>query len=98
MISNYSSTNVRCKLFIPFDKFKNVIVDVFHEVAPIPFSNIGTFLDSESLRIAVSLRLATKIYRCYPCRCGELADEYDVECSLSAGKFNDLIKRDLLMA
>lgn len=59
-----------------------------------------TLLDPESLRIAVSLRLGTKIYRSHQCCYGTLANEYvqhGLKCltdGFSVG--NDLSKRALL--
>lgn len=73
----------------------------------VPSPNLGTLLDPESLRIAVALRLGTKVYRAHTCRCGQQADEFGrhgLKCKKSAGRFprhsamNDLIKRALKTA
>ena len=73
----------------------------------VPSPNLGTLLDPETLRVAVSLRLVVKIYRCHRCRCGELADEFGyhgLKCRKSTGRYshhsalNDLIKRALSTA
>jgi len=57
----------------------------------VPSPNLGTLLDPESLRIAVSLRLGKQIYRSHLCRCGEISDEFGhhgLKCRKSAGKFS----------
>lgn len=59
----------------------------------VPSPNLGTLLDPESLRIAVSLRLVTRFYRAHTCRCGQLADadefgRHGRKCKKSAGRFS----------
>jgi hypothetical protein len=70
----------------------------------VPSSSFGTSLDSESLRIAVALRIGAPICQPHICRCGAqvMADgHHALSCRLSAGRFprhaeiNTILKRTL---
>ena len=73
----------------------------------LPFTAIGTLLDNESLRIAISQRLGLPVCAPHKCRCGAIVDRYGLHplsCRLSDGRLprdsalNDLIKRALSSA
>lgn len=70
-----------------------------------PFSTLGTLLDNQSFRIAVSLRLGIPVCVTHTCICGEQVDEMGLHglcCKKSVGRYsrhamvNDLIKRALV--
>ena len=70
----------------------------------LPNSATGGFLDDESFRIAISLRLGLRLCSPHKCRCGAQIDvlgRHPLSCKLSAGRIsrhcalNDLIKRVL---
>lgn len=71
----------------------------------LPSQNLGTLLDPNSLRIAVGLRLGSKIVEPHKCTCGINVDRYGrhgLSCIKSAGRFyrhsllNDLVRRALV--
>ncbi|XP_029654943.1 uncharacterized protein LOC115228510 [Octopus sinensis] len=66
--------------------------------------NIGTLLDGDCLRVAISLRLGLKICEIHKCRCGAMIDQYGLHplsCRRSAGRaprhtaLNDVVLRGL---
>ena len=68
---------------------------------------IGTLLDNESFRIAISQRLGLPVCTQHKCHCGAIVDRYGLHrlsCRLSAGRLprhsalNDIIKRALSSA
>ena len=68
----------------------------------LPSTAIGTLLDNESFRIAISQRLGLPVCAPHKCRCGAIADRYGLHtlsCRFSAGRLprhsalNDIIKR-----
>ena len=68
---------------------------------------IGTLLDNESFRIAISQRLGLPVCDPHKCRCGAIVDIYGIHplsCRFSAGRLprhsalNDIIKRALSSA
>ena len=70
----------------------------------LPFTAIGTLLDKESFRIAISQRLGLPVCAPHKCRCGAIVDRYGLHplsCRFSAGRLprhsalNDIIKRAL---
>ncbi|XP_037034226.1 uncharacterized protein LOC119073006 [Bradysia coprophila] len=70
-----------------------------------PFSSLGTLLDDQSFRIAVSLRLGLPLCVPHTCVCGVQVDElglHGLSCKYSAGRYarhaivNDLLKRALV--
>ena len=73
----------------------------------LPSTAIGTLLDNESFRIAISQRLGLPVCAPHKCRCGTIVDRYGLHplsCRHSAGRlprhsaFNDSIKRALSSA
>lgn len=69
-----------------------------------PASSLGTLLDNQSFRIAISLRLGTPLCHPHQCICGSTVDEFGMHglsCKRSAGRksrqdmVNDLLKRAL---
>ena len=73
----------------------------------IPIVNLGLKLDNNSLRIAVGLRLGTKLCEAHTCICGHLVDpwgRHGLSCKNAKGTHprhshaNDLIKRALASA
>jgi len=73
----------------------------------LPVPSLGTFLDDNSLRVAVGLRLGTKLCEPHTCRCGAQVQQdgaHGLSCKRSAGRFsrhsalNDVIKRALSSA
>ena len=73
----------------------------------LPSTAIGTFLDNESFRIAISQRLGLPVCAPHKCRCGAIVDRYGLHplsCRFSAGRLprhsalNDIIKRALSSA
>ena len=73
----------------------------------IPVPALGTHLDPDSLRVAISLRIGTRVCEPHRCRCGARADEkgyHLLSCRLNAGRFprhtalNDGIARALRKA
>ena len=73
----------------------------------VPSANLGTLLDSETLRIAVALRVGADVCQPHQCRCGARADSkghHALTCRLSAGRhprhtaLNDVVKRALQTA
>lgn len=79
-----------------------------HWLHSLPSLNIGTLLDATVLRIAICLRLGTKICERHTCRgCGYHVDElgrHGLSCAKSAGRIyrhatlNDIIRRALVTA
>ena len=70
----------------------------------IPVPNLGTQLSPEELRIAIALRIGSKVCEKHRCRCGENVDEYGfhlLSCRFSEGRLprhtamNDIIFRAL---
>jgi hypothetical protein len=67
----------------------------------LPFSNLGTLLDSQTLQIVVALRIGSEICRPHICICGSQVDKYHhgLSCLKSAGRIprhsalNDILKR-----
>ena len=73
----------------------------------LPSTAIGTLLDNESFRIAISQRLGLPVCAPYKCCCGAIDDRYGLHplsCRFSAGRLpphsalNDIIKRALSSA
>ena len=73
----------------------------------LPSPSIGTLLDSNCLRIGVSLRLGLRVCVPHRCRCGATVDDFGIHplsCRYSAGRFprhsalNDIVKRGLAAA
>ena len=73
----------------------------------LPSTAIGTLLDNESFRIAISQRLGLPVCAPLKCRCGAIVDRYGLHtlsCCFSAGRLprhsalNDIIKRALSSA
>ena len=73
----------------------------------LPSTAIGTMLDNESVRIAISQRLGLPVCVPHKCRCGAIVDRYGLHplsCRFSAGRLprhstlNDIIKRALSSA
>ncbi|KAI5642071.1 hypothetical protein NE865_05763 [Phthorimaea operculella] len=71
----------------------------------LPSPHLGTYLDNNSLRIAVALRLGCKVCEPHLCRCGTMVDDrgrHGLSCRLCAGRhprhhaLNDLIRRALM--
>lgn len=71
----------------------------------LPCSSLGTLLDNQSFRIAVSLRLGSPVCHPHTCVCGTTVDKFGrhgLACKKSCGRksrhdtINDLIKRALL--
>ncbi|KAI5632042.1 reverse transcriptase (RNA-dependent DNA polymerase) domain-containing protein [Phthorimaea operculella] len=71
----------------------------------LPSPHLGTYLDNNSLRIAVALRLGCKVCEPHLCRCGTMIDDrspHGLSCRLRAGRHprhharNDLIRRALM--
>ena len=76
-------------------------------VEAIPSPTVGTQLDPETLRVALSLRIGARICEPHKCRCGSSADSlgyHMLSCRLNAGRFprhaalNDVILRALRRA
>ena len=76
-------------------------------IAALPTPAVGTQLDPESLRIALSLRVGARICEPHKCRCGALADPLGyhlLSCRLNAGRYprhaalNEVILRALRRA
>ena len=70
----------------------------------IPHPSIGTYLDNQTLRIAVALRVGARVCEQHLCRCGDTVDcfgHHPLSCKRSAGRFprhaalNDVLKRAL---
>ena len=73
----------------------------------LPSTAIGTLLENESFRIAISQRLGLPVCAPHKFRCGTMVDRYglhSLSCRLSADRLprhsalNDIIKRALLYA
>ena len=73
----------------------------------LPSTAIGTLVDNESFRIAISQRLGLPVCAPHKCRCGTIVDRYGLHplsCRFSAGHLprhsalNDIIKRALSSA
>lgn len=78
-----------------------------HWLQALPSRQIGTVLDQSCLRIAVCLRLGSKICVAHTCGCGKKVDQlgrHGLSCARSAGRLfrhgtiNDLIHRSLVTA
>ena len=76
-------------------------------VNTIPVPALGTQLDPDSLRVAISLRIGARVCEPHTCRCGARADErgyHLLSCRLNAGRFprhtalNDGVARALRKA
>jgi len=70
-----------------------------------PFTSLGTLLDNQSFRIAVSLRLGIKVCVPHTCICGDEVDEmglHGLSCRKVVARYarhamgNDLLKRALI--
>ena len=73
----------------------------------LPSANIGTLLDSETLRVSIALRVGAAVCSPHRCRCDSLADSqgyHSLTCRFSAGRhprhtaLNDVIRRALQSA
>jgi len=73
----------------------------------VPVPSLGTQLDPDVLRVAVALRVGSRICETHSCRCGGQMDErghHGLSCRYSAGRhprhsaLNDIVKRGLLRA
>merc|ERR1712212_170640 len=73
----------------------------------VPVPSLGLHLDSETVRVAVSLRLGTPVSQPHRCRCGKQFDplgHHGLACKYSSGRlarhanFNDVVKRALASA
>ena len=73
----------------------------------LPVSSLGTLLDTESLRVAIALRVGADVCIPHSCRCGGRMDSrglHGLSCRYSAGRFprhsamNDVVKRALQKA
>ena len=73
----------------------------------IPVPSLGTELDPDVLRVAVALRVGSRICEVHSCRCGRRMDEkglHGLSCKFSAGRhprhaaLNDIVKRALQRA
>jgi hypothetical protein len=71
----------------------------------LPSRNLGTLLDNDSFRIAIGLRLGSKLCFRHKCKCGTEVDEFGLhglKCKKSSGRLsrhnhvNELIKRALV--
>lgn len=78
-----------------------------HWLRVLPSDNLGTVLDPSCLRIAVGLRLGTKLCEPHRCQCGRAVDQFGrhgLSCVKSAGRLyrhwaiNDLVRRALSTA
>ena len=74
---------------------------------PSPIANCGLHLDDETIRLAVGVRLGTKICHTHTCPCGALVDDLGLHCFVCRkgnGKqtrhslFNEVIWRSFLRA
>ena len=72
-----------------------------------PSTAIGSLLDKEKYRIAISQRLGLPVSAPHKCRCGAIVDRYGLHplsCRFSAGRLprhsalNDIVKRGLSSA
>ena len=73
----------------------------------VPVPSLGLHLDSETVRVAVSLRLGTPVSQPHRCRCGKQFDplgHHGLACKYSSGRLarhanlNDVVKRALASA
>ena len=73
----------------------------------VPVSSLGLHLDSETIRVAVCLRLGTPVSQPHRCRCGKEFDSlghHGLSCQYSSGRLarhanlNDVVKRALTAA
>ena len=73
----------------------------------IPSGNLGTLLDSETLRVSIATRIGADVCTPHRCRCGATADSkgyHALTCRLSVGRhprhtaLNDVVRRSLLSA
>ena len=73
----------------------------------VPISSLGLHLDSETIRVAICLRLGTPVSQPHRCRCGGEVDtlgHHGLSCKYSEGRLkrhaslNDVIKRALASA
>jgi hypothetical protein len=71
----------------------------------LPSRNLGTLLDNDSFRIAIGLRMGSKLCFSHKCKCGLQVDEFGLhglKCKKSSGRLsrhnhvNELIKRALV--
>ena len=76
-------------------------------LAALPNPNLGNFLDNQSLRIAVCLRLGLPMCHPHTCKCGEAVDKFGIHglsCRFMAGtssrhtEINSVLKRALASA
>jgi len=73
----------------------------------IPVPSLGTELDPDVLRVAIALRVGSRICEVHSCRCGRRMDEkglHGLSCKFSAGRhprhaaLNDVVRRALQKA
>ncbi|MEL6816871.1 MAG: hypothetical protein AAFP03_19005, partial [Cyanobacteria bacterium J06598_3] len=73
----------------------------------LPSANLGTHLDTNTIRIAIALRVGADVCTQHPCKCGSLADSkgyHHLTCRFSAGRnprhtaLNDIVRRALQSA
>ena len=73
----------------------------------VPVSSLGLHLDSETIRVAVCLRLGTPVSEPHRCRCGKNVDplgHHGLSCTYNEGRLprhanlNDVVKRALTAA
>ena len=73
----------------------------------VPVSSLGLLLDSETIRVAVCLRLGTPVSEPHRCRCGKDFDSlghHGLSCKFNSGRLarhanlNDVVKRALAAA
>ena len=70
---------LKVRIFIYFLTFLDGATDTCSENA-VPIANCGLHLDDETLRLAVGVRLGTKICYSHTCPCGALVDELGLHC------------------
>lgn len=73
----------------------------------LPSPHLGTLLDNDSLRIAVALRLGSKVCEAHRCVCGTILEEnghHGLSCNRCAGRFprhhsiNEIVRRAMVSA
>ena len=88
-------------------KSLNIFILLVTRATTLPALSLGTHLDAETVRIAVSLRLGADICEPHRCRCGRTVDRlghHGLSCRYSAGRLprhanlNDVVKRGLTAA
>ncbi|XP_048000558.1 uncharacterized protein LOC125237492 [Leguminivora glycinivorella] len=97
-LSPSTTATTRARLFAAAEKESGQWLHAY----PSPPS--GTYLEPDTLRLAVSLRLGVKVCTPHRCPCGTTVDElghHGLSCQLSAGRLsrhsalNDIIRRSL---